>query len=185
MMNTHHTTFDPTHRLVETGLAGLVEVDDVTAWTVELERTLDALADDSTFAMIFDLRTYEPGTLDAHRAMRTVIPDALARHKMRPAYIDLFDPAPEMVIDSRPSAPVRRLRQRPPRHRTHGRLRTAGRHDNPAVLRRHRRRPSLDHDLPTAAAANHRTVTGGSARLRPCSRARHRTSRICCSDRPW
>lgn len=104
MTKSHHTTFDPTHRLLETGLAGTVQSDDVEAWTVELTRTLHDLPDDSTFALIFDLRTYESGTLDAHKAMRTVIPDALARHGMRPAYIDLFDPAPEMTIDSRPSA---------------------------------------------------------------------------------
>lgn len=105
MTKSHHTAFDPTDRLLETGLAGTVQSDDVEAWTVELTRALDGLPDDSTFALIFDLRTYESGTLDAHKAMRTVIPDALARHGMRPAYIDLFDPAPEMTIDSRTERP--------------------------------------------------------------------------------
>ena len=104
MTKKHNTTFDPDRRVLTTGLAGVVESDDVASWTDDLAQALDALPPGSTFAMLFDLHTYEPGSIAAHKVMRTVIPDALARHGMRPAYIDLFDPPPEMVVASRPSA---------------------------------------------------------------------------------
>ncbi len=100
----HYTSFNPTHRLLETGLLGTVQSDDVAAWVDQLSSSLDALPEGSTFTMLFDLSTYEPGSLEAHKAMRTVIPDALARHGMRPAYIDLFDPPPHMDVASQPKA---------------------------------------------------------------------------------
>ena len=100
MARQHYTNFDPAQRVVATGLLGTVQHDDVVAWEEELTSVLDALSNTSTFSMLFDLSTYEPGSLVAHKAMRTVVPEALARHGMRPAYLDLFEPIPEMTIAS-------------------------------------------------------------------------------------
>jgi hypothetical protein len=104
MSDHHQTQFDPTTQLLTTGLHGTVHDDDVEAWIDDLTRTLDALPDQSTFALLLDLHTYEPGSIAAHKAMRTVIPDALARHGMRPAYIDLFDPQPDVLVEQQPRA---------------------------------------------------------------------------------
>ena len=104
MPERYDTTFDPDGRVLTTRLIGVVESDDVMSWNDDLARALDALPRGSTFAMILDLHSYSSGSIAAHKAMRTVIPDALARHGMRPAYVDLFDPRPEMVVASRPSA---------------------------------------------------------------------------------
>lgn len=104
MQEHHQTRFDPNVRLVTTGLIGTVDQDDVEAWIADLTRTLHALSDDSTFRMLFDLHTYQPATIAAHKAMRTVIPAALVRHGMRPAYLDLFDPQPDVIVNPQPHA---------------------------------------------------------------------------------
>lgn len=100
----HRTHFDPSERILTTGLIGTVHEGDVEEWIGDLTRALLALQNDSTFAMLFDLHTYEPGSIPAHKAMRAVIPNALARHGMRPAYLDLFEPGTEMAVEPRPAS---------------------------------------------------------------------------------
>lgn len=36
--------------------------------------------------------------MEAHKAMRSVVPELLAAHGMRPAVLDLFDPPPEVPV---------------------------------------------------------------------------------------
>ncbi len=98
----HYTHFDPTGRLLTTGLVGTVQSEDVEAWIDDVTHILHGLPNGSTFALLFDLSTYEPGSIAAHRGMRTVMPDALARHGMRPAYLDLFEPGVEMPVEPDP-----------------------------------------------------------------------------------
>lgn len=96
------TRFDADTGILTTRLVGTVSVDDVQAWIDGLHGAVDALRPGTTFALLLDLHGYESATLDAHRRMRTVIPQLLANHGLRPAYIDLFDERPHLDIEAAP-----------------------------------------------------------------------------------
>lgn len=90
--------WEPGSRLVVARLSGLIEVVHAHAWSSALARAVAAVPDGGAFALLLDLHGYEPADLDAHRAMREVVPRLLARHGMRPAFVDLFDEREEPVI---------------------------------------------------------------------------------------
>jgi hypothetical protein len=92
------TTWDPIARTLRTALGGTATVADVEGWRQGLERTLAEIPDNSTFKLLFDLRGYEPADLDAHRAMRGVVPALLASHGLRPAVLDLFDERSDLPL---------------------------------------------------------------------------------------
>jgi hypothetical protein len=79
-------------------LKGRVDLDTVRAWRAGLRDEVDRLPDGSRFKLLLDLRGYEPAGLDAHKEMRTVVPDLLAAHGLRPAFMGLFPDAPEPVV---------------------------------------------------------------------------------------
>ena len=85
--------WDPENRILWTELTGAVTVADVEAWRNELERAVGAIPDGSAFGLLLNLHGFHPVNLDAHKAMRTVVPLLLARHGMRPAFLDLFEGA--------------------------------------------------------------------------------------------
>lgn len=90
--------WNPLTATLRTELRGAVSVDDVDVWQAALRRAVADLPPGTRFRLLFDLRGYEPGTLDAHRAMRGVVPEILASHGMRPAVVDLFDDAAEPAV---------------------------------------------------------------------------------------
>ena len=71
---------------------------DVQAWRDALHAQLASLDNGGSFKLLLDLRGYEPADLEAHKAMRDVVPSVLARHGMRPAFLDLFDPPPTLDV---------------------------------------------------------------------------------------
>jgi hypothetical protein len=85
------TTWDPIAGTLRTTLSGPSAVGDVEAWRGGLERAMAGVPDGSTIKLLFDLSGYSPASLDAHRAMRGVVPELLAAHGMRPAVLDLLD----------------------------------------------------------------------------------------------
>lgn len=100
-MNSTQTCWDASQALLVTRLQGAVQATAVEQWADTLQRTLAHLADNTSFKLIVDLYGYEPQTLSAHQAMRTVIPLTLARYGFRTALLDLFEGADLPVTQER------------------------------------------------------------------------------------
>lgn len=92
------STYDERIGLLRTSLKGPVTLDDVHMWIAELHRELARIPQNASFRLLLDLHGFEPVNVEAHKAMRLVIPNVLASHGLRPAFIDLFDERPEMKI---------------------------------------------------------------------------------------
>jgi hypothetical protein len=92
------TTWDPDSRMLRTHLTGAVGVDDVLQWRDGLHQQLRQVPGGGTFRLLLNLTGFEPLNLDAHKAMRTVVPELLASHGMRPAFIDLFEDGTEVPV---------------------------------------------------------------------------------------
>lgn len=84
--------------VLRTDLTGAVTVDDVGVWREQLQGELGKIPDGSVFRMLLNLHGFEPESIEAHKAMRAVVPEILASHGMRPAYVDLFDEKPDVDI---------------------------------------------------------------------------------------
>ena len=97
-MATVESQWDPGRALLVTELKGPVDVEAVKAWRAGLQEQVDRIPDGTRFRLLLDLTGYEPAGLDAHKAMRTVVPDLLVAHGLRPAFLDLFPEAPEPAI---------------------------------------------------------------------------------------
>lgn len=63
-----------------------------------LKDEVDRLPDGTRFKLLLDLSGYEPASIDAHKAMRDVVPSLLIAHGLRPAFVDLFPEAPEPAL---------------------------------------------------------------------------------------
>lgn len=87
--------------LLVTELHGTVDVDEVQRWADALLTEVDALPTGGRFRLLFDLTGYEPASLEAHKAMREVVPRVLARHGLLPAVAGLFPemPDPEVTVE--------------------------------------------------------------------------------------
>ncbi len=86
--------WDPIRAVLVTELRGPVDVAEVAAWRDGLQMEVDRIPDGTRFRLLLDLTGFEPAGLDAHKAMRTVVPCLLLAHGLRPAFLDLF---PEMA----------------------------------------------------------------------------------------
>jgi hypothetical protein len=96
---TIRTVWEGSTRILFTQFTGLVSARDASEWSRGLWQTLDRLPDHTQFKLLLHLRGIDPKDIPAHQAMRKVIPEVLARHGLRPAFIDLFDEKPEMTIN--------------------------------------------------------------------------------------
>lgn len=96
------STWDRDAALLHSRLVGCVTVDDVATWQASLRVATDAIPTGTRFKLLFDLHGYEPAALDAHRAMREVIPRLLLHTGMRPAVLGLFDDAPAVTAEPTP-----------------------------------------------------------------------------------
>lgn len=97
------TVWDSKLCVLTSSLKGAVSVDDVDEWKASLRAVLSEVPAGTTFKLMFDLHGYEPATIDAHKAMRAVIPLLLAETGMRPAVIDLFDDKPQVDVAIAPN----------------------------------------------------------------------------------
>ena len=88
-MITTTSHWDATTGILRTELSGNVTSADVAVWRDELHRELARIPDHSQFRLLSSVYGYEPVDLAAHKAMRTVVPEILATHGLRPAYLDL------------------------------------------------------------------------------------------------
>lgn len=98
MKKTIETTWDSQTGILTTTFQGQVSSQDAAEWAHGLQKAIDGLADNSQFKLLLDLYGFEPENIEAHKAMRNIIPETLARHGLRPAFIDLFDEKPELPI---------------------------------------------------------------------------------------
>jgi hypothetical protein len=78
--------------LLVTRLQGRVESEDVERWAASLNSALDRIEAGGTFKLIVNLHGYESANLQAHKAMRSIIPLTLAEYGLRTALLDLFPP---------------------------------------------------------------------------------------------
>jgi hypothetical protein len=91
-MQAHQAShWDDTLSILQTELKGPVTREVVELWKRNLQAELDRIPDGRLFRLLLDLNGYEPVDMEAHKAMRLVIPDILLHHGMRPAYADLYD----------------------------------------------------------------------------------------------
>ncbi|HYX37028.1 MAG TPA: hypothetical protein VE954_28335 [Oligoflexus sp.] len=91
-MQSHHAShWDDTLSILQTELKGSVTREDVLLWKKNLHAALERIPDGRAFRLLLDLKGFEPVDIEAHKAMRLVIPHILLSHGMRPAYADLFD----------------------------------------------------------------------------------------------
>lgn len=98
LTKTINSTWDASTGILRTELSGTVTTEDVAIWRDGLYRELTRIADNSQFRLLSSLHGYEPANLAAHKAMRTIVPEILATHGMRPAYLDLWEDQPEVEI---------------------------------------------------------------------------------------
>ncbi len=80
-------------RILFSRLGGTVTVADVRRWEAALAAALGEIEDGGVFRLVSDLRGYEGADMDAHKAMRMVVPLLLAAHGFRTALLDLFEGA--------------------------------------------------------------------------------------------
>ncbi|WP_415910539.1 hypothetical protein [Oleiharenicola sp. Vm1] len=88
--------------LVRSRLTGTVAAADVARWAAALHAAVAALPDGTSFRLLLDLHGYEPADLDAHKAMRDVVPALLCVCGLRPAFADLFPEFGEPVVAAAP-----------------------------------------------------------------------------------
>lgn len=96
------SSYDQASGVLTTRLGGTVTTSDVTGWIGGLREAVRTVPTGGTFKLLFDLTGYESASIDAHKSMRNVIPQLLADHGLRPAYLDLFDDQPEMEVAPQP-----------------------------------------------------------------------------------
>jgi hypothetical protein len=89
--------WDANGRLLVARLSGAVTAADALRWAEEVQAALAQIPDGATFKLLSDLFGYEPVGLEAHKAMRGVIPLALAAHGFRTGLIAMVG-APEPTI---------------------------------------------------------------------------------------
>ena len=94
----------PPVRALMARLSGTVDESDVARWIELLDRALAWVPDGTEIVVLSNLHGYEPASLDAHEAMRAVIPTRLAAHGFRTGLVDVVGesielaPAPRIVI---------------------------------------------------------------------------------------
>ncbi len=79
----------PPVRAVLARLSGSVNESDIARWIELLDRALAWVPDGTEIVLMSNLHGYEPASLDAHRAMREVIPRRLATHGFRTGLVDV------------------------------------------------------------------------------------------------
>lgn len=97
-MKVIETTWNAKTRILNTQLKGRVSEKDAAAWELSLDHALKLIPANTEFKILLDLEGFEPENIQAHKAMRNIIPFILARHGLRPAFVDLFDEKPELPI---------------------------------------------------------------------------------------
>ncbi len=100
------STWDAGQRVLETRLSGDAGVAEVERWRAGLAAELARLSDGMEFKLLSDVNGFEPSDMAAHRAMRTVVPELLAAHGMRPALLAEAsrDEAATLTVAAKPKA---------------------------------------------------------------------------------
>jgi len=78
-------------KLLITNLSGPVDREDIAIWKHMLLQAQDEIPDGSRFKMYINLYGFKAADMEAHKAMREVVPRTLARYGFRAGYVDLFD----------------------------------------------------------------------------------------------
>ncbi len=86
----------PPVRAVMARLSGTVDENDVARWIELLDRAFAWVPDGTEIVVLSNLHGYEPASLDAHKAMREVIPLRLAVHGFRTGLVDVV--GAELVV---------------------------------------------------------------------------------------
>ncbi len=79
----------PPVRAVMARLAGSVDESEVARWAELLDRAFAWIPDGTEVVVLSNLHGYEPASIDAHEAMRAVLPARLAAHGFRTSLIDV------------------------------------------------------------------------------------------------
>jgi hypothetical protein len=93
--------WNPADRVLISRLSGIVRMVDVERWKADLGVAVGAIRDGKTFGLLSDLSGYEPADLEAHKAMRTVIPLLLAEHGFRTGLVALVGAEEPAVTTTR------------------------------------------------------------------------------------
>ena len=82
-------------------LSATVGAAEVEHWKAELGVAVAAIPNGNTFRLLSDLPGYEPADLEAHKAMRTVIPRLLTEHGFRTGLVDMVGAEEPAVTTTR------------------------------------------------------------------------------------
>lgn len=82
-------------------LSGTVGAADVERWKATLEAAVARIPDGAAFRLLSDLSGYAPADLEAHKAMRTVIPLLLTKHGFRTGLVDMVGAEEPAVTTTR------------------------------------------------------------------------------------
>lgn len=88
--------------LLTTRLTGRIGPEEARAWQHDLQQQVAATPPGATIRLLVDQTGYQPASLDAHRVVRTVLPQLLADCGLAPALADLIgEPGP--AVETRPA----------------------------------------------------------------------------------
>jgi hypothetical protein len=74
-------------------LAGDIRLEDAVRWEEGLQQALAQIGDNGSLKLLVDLAGYELHDMQAHKAMRVVVPQVLAAYGVRAAVLDLYPEA--------------------------------------------------------------------------------------------
>jgi hypothetical protein len=91
MTNNLRSEWDALNRILTVHLNGEISEADVERWRENLEHALGALQPNSSFKLLSDMTGFNAQTMNAHKAMRGVIPLTQAAYGFPPGVARLFD----------------------------------------------------------------------------------------------
>jgi hypothetical protein len=94
----YYTLWDPEKSILITRLRGLISVNDVRSWIQGFEQAAKLIPSNSGFKLLSDLHGFTAENVEAHKAMRTIIPLFLSQHGMKPGFARLFPEVPVTVV---------------------------------------------------------------------------------------
>lgn len=83
----------PEEKLLVTRLGGDVDLEDIKRWEASLNKAIDQIQPGTSFKAFINLHGFKAVNIEAHKAMRNVIPLTLAKFNFKAGYVDLFEDA--------------------------------------------------------------------------------------------
>ncbi|RYY88425.1 MAG: hypothetical protein EOO15_09110 [Chitinophagaceae bacterium] len=97
MTSEYFSRWSPEVGLLVTRLTGEADLKTITAWNASLHLALAEIPDGADFRILVDIHGFKAANIEAHKAFRVVVPEALAAYGWRAGYLGLF-PEVELMV---------------------------------------------------------------------------------------